>query len=530
MKRFRNFRSRALTLFIFALFSQIISGQGAGSISGSIMSSSHYYYNDAILGLLAPADRFASNNYLWMQYQNGPFSAGIQYEAYMPPLQGFAYQYEGNYISHRFIRYKKGIIDLTGGNFYEQFGSGLSFRSYEDRALGFNNSLDGIRFVFRPANWVTIKSLWGKQRRFDSYSDSYIRGVDGSLDIGSLLKTDNSLTVGGGLVSRYQLYTGPDINFPSTVNSINSRIKFESEILSIYTEYIIKSDDPQSSNLFSKNRGDALLLNSTLTTGNFGFFVSARFLKEMDFQAERSYTDSYSTINYIPSNTRQYTYSVLNLYPYSTQVLGEASVKVDLNYSLPKGSGLAAYGTDLRFNSSLVNGLSTGSSGKEVTISFGDEKYYRDYHFEITRRWNSKLMTIIALQNTYFNKGVVEGGGSEIVKSNAAIADIQYRFTRKLSFRTEIEHLWTADDQGNWAAIKGELSYSPFLSVFASDMTNYQYNDQVHYFSFGTSLSFDNARVSIGYGRNREGYICSGGICRKIPAYKGFNLSITTSF
>ena len=36
-------------------------------------------------------------------------------------------------------------IDVTIGNFYDQFGSGLVFRSYEERNLGIDNAMDGFR-------------------------------------------------------------------------------------------------------------------------------------------------------------------------------------------------------------------------------------------------------------------------------------------------------------------------------------------------------------------------------------------------
>jgi hypothetical protein len=37
-------------------------------------------------------------------------------------------------------------------------------------------------------------------------------------------------------------------------------------------------------------------------------------------------------------------------------------------------------------------------------------------------------------------------------------------------------------------------------------------------------------RIAAGYGRQREGQICAGGVCQMIPAYRGFNLRITVNF
>jgi hypothetical protein len=40
---------------------------------------------------------------------------------------------------------KRTMVGVTIGNFYDQFGSGMIFRAYEERQLGIDNSLDGIK-------------------------------------------------------------------------------------------------------------------------------------------------------------------------------------------------------------------------------------------------------------------------------------------------------------------------------------------------------------------------------------------------
>lgn len=524
-------KSKLPIAFIMLSVQLSVYAQNKGQFSGSLESTTHYYINDNILDIPAPQDRFASNNYLWVQYLNGPFSAGFQYEAYMPPLQGYAYQLEGNYIPFWFARFNKGIIDVTAGNFYEQFGSGLSFRSYEDRALGLNNAIEGVRLIFKPSDWISIKTIYGKPRRFDENIDSYIRGIDGEVNIGSLLKSEASIALGTGLVSRYQEYTGPATDFPATVNALNSRISIDLANFAFYTEYVHKSNDPDAMNLFESVIGHAITINSSYTSRGFGLFIQSRFLNNMNFQSDREDSDGYSGVNYLPSNTRQYTYLLSNLYPYSTQANEESSIQADLTYTLPGKTRLGGkYGTTLRFNYSLSGGLATGSSGDNITLSFGNTKNYEDINIEITRRWNSWFKSNMALQKIYYNKGVIEGGSDEIIESKIIIADLQARFTRRVTLRVEMQHLWSEEDNGNWAAVLTEISFAPNWSLFLSDMTDYENSEQVHYFNYGLGYSTNYFRIGFGYGRNREGYTCSGGVCRKVPAYKGFSVSLTSSF
>ena len=103
-------------------------------------------------------------------------------------------------------------FDVTIGNFYEQFGSGLVLRAYEERQLGIDNALDGFRLVLRPLEGVTIKGLVGKQRfDFDSRlinSAGTVRAFDGEINLNDAFErwaaAGTRVTLGASFVSRFQ--------------------------------------------------------------------------------------------------------------------------------------------------------------------------------------------------------------------------------------------------------------------------------------------------------------------------------------
>ena len=70
---------------------------------------------------------------------------------------------------------------------------------------------------------------------------------------------------------------------------------------------------------------------------------------------------------------------------------------------------------------------------------------------------------------------------------------------------------------------------APRWSVSVSDMYNHG-TTKVHYYTASVSYTRKNTRVQLSYGRNRAGYVCSGGVCRYTPAYTGANLVVTSSF
>jgi hypothetical protein len=516
--------NKQLTIFLLSIcpFSFALS-QNPGQFSGSFQSTSHYYLSDMVLSNIKPENPLASNNYLLIHYNNGPFSAGLQYEAYMPPLSGYPYQLEGNRITHRYFSFAKEVIDLTAGNFFEQFGNGLIFRAFESRELGINNSLDGVRVVFRPATFVRVTGIYGKQKKYLENGHGFLRGLDADIIIDSL---------GAGFMSRYEPYTGSILNFPSTVYATSLRISLNRNNLEINSEYAFKTDDPSQKNLYSFAHGAALLLNGSYIDNGLGLFLSLRFLDNMDFRSERDSEGNYLMINYLPSNTKQHSYLLTNIYQYSTQSNGEMSLQGEINYTIPKGSSTGGkYGTGIRVNFSQARNLRvTANNGSNIMLSAGKNIYFQDINVEISKKWSPKLKSIIIYTNLLYDKSVVEGPGYDFVRSDIVITDLQYRITSFLSLRIELQHLWTKQDHGNWIAALSEFGYSPHWSIFASDMIDYQYDQKAHYLNTGIVYSIDYMRISFGYGRQREGQICAGGICQRVPSYKGFNLKLNVNF
>ena len=502
--------NKFLTIVLLVLCQvSLLQAKNWGRLSGSIQSTTHYYLSDKALSIGTPQNPWASNNYVQLNYNYGSFSAGLQYEAYIPPLSGYPYQLEGNKIVYRYLRFTKGIIDVTAGTFYEQFGNGLIFRAYENRDLGINNSLDGVRVILRPTDFIRITGVYGKQRKFLEMAHNNIKGLDADIIIDSIYQTCLNLKLGVGIVSRYEQYTGSESNFPSTVNASSLRACLNWKNLEINSEYVYKTDDPSLVNLYNSAHGTSFLLTSSYSGKGLGLFLSFRILDNMDFRGERESDGIYNMVNYLPANTRQHSYMLTNIYPYSTNSQNEMSVQGEMNYFFTKGNLLGGkYGTGVRINFSQARSLK--KSGNSV--------YYQDINVEISKKWTPKFKSILTYVNLLS------------VKSDIAIADLRYMISSGLSLRTEIQHLWTKQDHGNWAAALAEVGYAPHWSFIVSDMVDYQYSQKVHYLNIGLGYSSNFARLSFGYGRQREGLVCAGGICQRVPSYKGFNLKLNINF
>ena len=132
---------------------------------------------------------YGSNNYLKFDWSNKHFQAGVQAEWLPQPILGYDEGCKGFSLPEKFIRYTGDNFSITLGDWYDQFGSGLLFRSWEDRALGMNNSVGGARLEYSKDK-IGAKLVWGLPRHLRGYSDTQILGADITLSKINLFEGD----------------------------------------------------------------------------------------------------------------------------------------------------------------------------------------------------------------------------------------------------------------------------------------------------------------------------------------------------
>ena len=535
-----------------------------GTLSGSIESNTQWYLKDK--GLkdkdnkpTEPEEPFGSNKYIFFNYNYKKWVAGIQGEAYQQnALLNMNPKYNGANVANYFVQYKGEKIDATAGYFFEQFGSGLLFRSWEDRALRINNALRGGRIIFKPSSSFTAKLIYGKQRTGFDVTRSEIFGGDCEWRLSNLLKWKTTeLTLGGNYVGRYEKTDIVNPNFNALTSGISGRINVTHNSVYFSAEYNYKTEDAivqqlgQVDNRFIKP-GSALLINLGYSKKGFGMDGSFRRLENMSFFSERAengniYNDR--MVNFIPSLTKQHHYNLANIYVYQAQSFvrfydlsyvksGEIGGQIDLFYDFKKGTMLGGkYGTKIALNFSNYNSRSGTYyfyNPKNYTTDFFGfgQRMFSDMNFEITKKWNAKWQTILSYINQYYNKKYIEDATGEI-KTHIVGGDVIYKLNKGKSIRFMGEHMWADYDRKNWAAATLELNFNSKFSMYVYDLYNYG-NDKDyyrnHYYNIGGSLRKNASRISLNYGRQRGGLVCVGGVCRIVPESSGISLSLNTSF
>ena len=499
--------------------------QQTTTLHGTVQSDVLLPQNDDAIGAEKTGD-VLTNTYIDLQLQSKYVDAGVRMEYLEHPLPGFEHDFEGWGVPSFWVKGRLGCAELTAGTYYEQFGSGLILRTYEERSLGIDNSLLGGRLVIKPTKGVTIKALSGRQRRYWSWNNSLVSGADAEVALNEwipiLQKSGTELMLGASWVNKYekQEEVYADIthkyNFPEFVNAWDVRATLNKGPWSVLAEYARKSQDPSFDNGYSYERGSAALFSGSYSKKGLSLLLQAKRSENMSFRSKRSMIGTSSFINHLPAFTQDHTYALAALYPYATQLAGgEWAWQAEAGYNFKRKTALGGkYGMNVKLNFSHVR-------WEGVT-------FYQDLDVQLSRKLSKDFKLTLMYMNQRYNKTVVEGEGG-MVRSNIFIADGKYQFSPKVTLRAEVQYLTTADDQGDWAYGLVELSLAPHWMLSASDMYNVG-ETHIHYYQGGLAYSTGAHRLQVGYGRTRAGYNCSGGVCRYVPASKGVTLSYNYSF
>ena len=537
-----------------------------GYVSASLESNNNLYVEDVVNNFypseqpqLKDGNTFATNNYLKVDWYKDRLSAGMQVEGYFPSLVGFAVSQNKMTLSNLYLSWKDKSYSVTAGSFYEQFGSGLLFRSWEDRMLGLNNAMLGVRATYGWEDKIAFKAFWGIPRlgKIDDntammgYTDSFfglgltdvqVAGADLSVSLSNLLNMDAvNLALEGSVINKHETMAQALAAAGCKENNIgwSGRLNMEYDGFFFKGEYVDAGKQivsvPAAMNGRKAENGNAQLVELGYNGRGLGLTVTGRRMERMNQRiynyagADPGYGTSVNMLSYRPAMSTQYTYMLMTLNPYSPQVgdkvikAGEIGGQVDAFYNFRRGTRIGGKrGMKVHANFSSWHSLDEKGSVE------GSELLFRDFSFDVEKQWTRKFKSTLMYCYQNYNKNH-DMTGLYIGKSHVVVADMLYKWSSKLSSRLELQYLSSKDDQKDWMAGLLEVNFAPHWSVFASDMWNHG-DTGLHYYNGGVSFSMSHLRVAAGYGRYRAGYICSGGVCRAIPAYTGANLSLTASF
>ncbi len=441
------------------------------SVTGNFQIDAANYSKDTLIGADPGSQVVRYNSFGNVNYAYGNFTAGVRFESYQPPLLGYLPGYTGTGIPYKYARYRHDNIDVTVGSFYDQFGSGMCFRSYEDRGLLYDNAMNGMRVIFTPKDGITLKGIIGKQRTYFDLSPGVVRGLDGEINLTQLFNNDsdyvknyrhfaykvrrvpkktfrgikrifnkNSLRdstaypndsilyrplktqiiIGGSFVSKYQADQDPTLVLPENVGCAAGRLNIIRGGFNFYAEGSYKINDPSYQNNFSYKDGKGLFASvSYATKGGLTFLFTGKMIDNMSFRSDRNATNTIDMINYSPAITKNHTYMMMAYVPYASQMNGEIGASGEIQYKFKKGTLLGGkYGTDVTFNGSVMfapdtTGLPYAQDSirhYKYKVNYGSvgKEFFHDVNIEIGKKINKHLKFTLMFATQFINQAQVQ--------------------------------------------------------------------------------------------------------------------------
>lgn len=537
--------------------------QNNSHITGSLQANGNFFFaSDSVLGTAGipqyDNQKFGAETWLSLNYSHNGLDAGMRFDMFnnsnlLNPTASYSDVGIGRWYVHKQID----KFDISGGYLYDQIGSGIIYRAYEERTLMIDNALFGAQVGYQiNENWK-IKAFTGRQKQQFSRYGTILRGgvIEGFIKPDS---TKNfSLAPGVGVVGRtYNSETIDDARFEVSGYLADERIDLQYNTYAAtlfntlsagdftwYFEAATKTKDV----IYDPNAPRSVVIGNEVQTVNgklvnregytfysslgyskkgFGITLEGKRTKDFSFRQNPNALGVQGAINFLPPMAKQNTYRLTARFAPATQELGEQALQMDVRYKISKK-------------------LSVGLNVSDIQFLDGTE-LYREITPEFTYKQKRKWQVIGGLQILKYNILVYQGK-DKYVDALTPYGEFLYKFSPRKSIRVEAQYLSTEEEFGSWVNGLVEVGLAPHWIFYASDMYKLKHGtldpslspekakdkvkyDGTHFPSVGIVYSRKSNRVSLAYVKQVEGINCAGGICRLEPAFHGARLTVNSSF
>lgn len=535
-------------IFFYLLF--IGNAISQGFFSGDLELRNDYYLKDTTIGasgtnhfddLKSSVDSWFSLNY---QNPDIQFDAGIRLDLFLNSRLHNPNQdaYQGFGVGTWYLRKRFNKLTLTGGYFYDQFGSGIAFRAFENRFLGIDNAIFGIHGRYEILENLTVKAFAGLQKNRMEIYKSVLKGIniEGFVELGDKV----TMISGGSALNR----TMDEESMSIVANVINNYPNVEDRFVPKYNTYLFSGYNTINIGNFSwfveagyktpeaiidvvgqpyvNKAGNIVFTNFTYSQKGFG--LTTQFKRTDHFQFRNSpesrETILQSSYNFIPPTNRQNALRLPSRYAPASQEVEETAFSVDFTYTPVKGKTFNFSFSEIHRNNVNLQ-------------AYAQNTLFREIYADMEWRVSKKLYFLQGFQFLIYNREFYEGpaGYPTAVYAYSPFFEMSYKLDRKKSLRFEFQYQNAEQDFGQWLYALIEFNIAPKFSISVSDMWNFKPGPNAssieqHYYSIYASYTEKQHRFFFSYVKQVEGIVCTGGICRLEPAFNGFRTGINTSF
>ncbi|MDB5281554.1 MAG: hypothetical protein JWO06_629 [Bacteroidota bacterium] len=521
-----------------------------GYFSGSFQSNTNFFVRDPKIGAYnmpqydnfkVGADAWLNLNYTNEKYE---FETGVRLDLfYNSILRVPTAPYTAAGLGNFYIKKKVKDLTITGGYIYDQIASGIIYRAYEERTLGIDNALLGARLEYDVKSLVKLKAFAGVQKLKFSIQKPIILGfnAEGNFAAGTKVR----FVPGVGVINRSM--------DQDDMNQVVQRIETYDTLGRFVPKY----------NTY------AFTVYNTLSAGDFTWYFEAAYKTAEAIKKDqiRDAVDSlintpgtcfYTSVNYSHKGfglTLQFKRTenfYLHTNPNPTESLFDGTMDFIPPVSRENSLRLPSryFAPSLENHELSFSGDATYSPKRNITFSLSGS-YVRDFIF---KKYNpldvpffgegfisalvkpTKSLEIeVGFQYVRYNKFVYQKEGSPVIDAYTPFLEWQYKFTKKMSLRMELQYQNVLKDYGQWMYGLVEFNVAPHFSVALSDMWNFKPNPDInpnanHYYSIFFGYTLGPLNFTLAYVKQVEGIVCTGGVCRLEPAFSGGKFGVNATF
>jgi hypothetical protein len=517
-----------------ALVGMGVAAHAQGTLSGDLMANVNFFQRDSNINAANNPlyDNYLSGGEAWLslRYNHKGFTATLRADAFhnsnlLNPTQAVSGFGLGAWSLSKDIN----DLSITVGYIYDQIGSGILFRAYEDRGLLIDNALVGLRAKYKLSKNFYIKGLTGQQKFLFERYQPVIKAfnAEGDFSLGSKAH----IIPGIGVINRTLDKTSMDL-VVSTINSQDTATRFVPR----YNMYGVTA-------------------YNTLTAGDFSWYVEGSYKTHEAIVKDNLLQDLegnvlYTTLGYAVKGVavnltgKRTENFMMRTSPNEVLLRGMMNWQPIVARMRPQRL-MARYTPASQDISELALGgdvLLAPNDDVSITLNYthintlNDVKLYREAYFDAEYRGWKDFIVQVGTQFMHYNQEIYQTkAGVPMIESLIPFFEVTYRISDSKSIRTEWEYQFTDQDYGSWIFGLIEYNIAPKWSISISDMYNTKPGPSSttgaqHYYNvFGAYTKGPN-RFTLSYVKQVEGINCTGGVCRYEPAFSGVRFGMTSSF
>lgn len=540
-------------LWVVLLCACHATGWAQGTLSGDVMANVNFFQKDSALGV----NQFP---HYQNQLSGGEFwlSLRYNYKGFTAFLRADAFHNSNLYIPTKIYSgfgigawsLSKDFQDLTvtAGYIYDQVGSGLLFRAYEDRGLLIDNALVGAQLKYKISDRLNVKAFTGQQKflqgidadqtfAFERHK-AIVKGIaaEGDYNIGDKV----SMVTGGGVIDR----TLDQGTIDQIANNINAIPDVKDRFVPKYNTY-------------------AATLYNTMNVGDFSWYIEGAYKTKEAVRAGLIDQETFSNhdgnvvfttlgyarkgiaVNFTGKRTENF---IMRSNPYIVPVYRGTYNWQPIVARIRPQRLMSRYTPPALENSELALGgdvLIAPNDDISITLNYthintlDNIELYREAYGEVEFRNLGNWIIDVGVQQLHYNQRIYQfRPTSGIVKAVTPFVEGTYKFSDKHSIRFDLQYMFTEQDYGSWAYGLVEFNIAPKWSfatfqMYTTDLKPGNPSNLTEpqlFYNYFIAYTKGPHRFTAAYVRQPDGINCTGGVCRYEPAFSGAKFTMTSSF